>query len=106
MIHIHKKTGVEYDVGFCSDFDMTIITKFPVETSDDPVRLIDYYFGKYDPESTDMFIDNYLERQEGLKSGLQFLEGEYLINCIDGDFLEPGQKERLKNSIDTLKQIL
>ena len=106
MIHIHNKTGIEFDVGFCSDFDMSIITKWPTNSGDDPVELVDFYFGEYDKESTDRFIDDYLEKKENLKNGLEFLEGEYLINCIDGDFMTSEQKTKLENSIKTLKQIL
>jgi hypothetical protein len=106
MIHIHKNTGIEFDVGFCSDFDMSIITKFPNEPGDEPVILIDYYFGDYDPDTTDKYIDNFYKKQIGLQDGLKFLEGEYLINCVDGDFMEPDQKLKLKNSIEILKEII
>jgi hypothetical protein len=106
MIHIHKKTGIEFDVGFCNDFDMSIITKWPTNPGDDPIELIDYYFGEYDPETTDRFIDDYFEKMENLKNGLKFLEGEYLINCVDGNFMEPEQKTKLENSIETLKVIV
>lgn len=106
MIHIHKKTGVEYDVGFCDTFDMSIIVRFPIDPGDEPIRIINYYFGEYDPESTDYYIDEYLKNQESLKSGLKFLEGDYLINCVDGDFLEPDRKKELETSIETLKQLV
>jgi hypothetical protein len=112
MKHIHKSTGIEFDVSRLIDFDgrthdMCVITKWDVENDfeKEPV-IIDYYFGDYDPKVTDEYIDEFYKKQIGLQDGLQFLEGEYLINCIDGDFFEPDQKERLKNSIDTLKQIL
>ena len=106
MIHIHDKTGIEFDVGFCSDFDMSIITKWPTNPGDAPIELIDYYFGEYDPETTNHFIDDYFEKIENLKNGLKFLEGEYLINCVDGDYLEPKQKTKLEKSIEALKLIV
>ena len=106
MIHIHKKTGIEFDVGFCSDFDMSIITKWPTNPGDAPIEIVDYYFGEYDPEATDHYIDDYFERVENLKNGLRFLEGDYLINVTDGDYMEKEEAEKLKNSIETLKLIV
>lgn len=107
MKHIHNKTGVEYEVGFLSDFDMCVITKWDVENNYEkgPV-IIDYYFGEYDEESTDDYIDEYLKKIEGLKDGLKFLKDEYLINCVDGDFMEPDQKKKLENSIDIIKSMI
>jgi hypothetical protein len=103
---------VKYDVSRLIDFDgkthdMCVITKWDEEGNfeRDPI-VIDYYFGDYDKEVTDTCIDIYLEKQKGLKDGLKFLEGEYLINCIDGDFMEPEQKEELKNSIEVIKQLV
>lgn len=106
MIHIHDKTGIEFDVGFCSDFDMSIITRWPTNPGDDPIELIDYYFGEYDKETTDRFIDDYLEKKENLNNGLKFLEGEYLINVTDGNHMDTKSALKLKKSIETLKQIL
>lgn len=106
MIHIHNKTGIEFDVGFCSTFDMSIITRWPNNPGDAPIELIDYYFGEYDAETTDKFIDDYFEKMSHLKNGLKFLKDEYLINCVDGDHLSPEQKTKLENSIETLKIIV
>lgn len=106
MIHVHKRTGIEFDVGYCSDFDMSIITKWPTVPGDDPIELVDYYFGEYDKQTTDNFIDDYLEKKESLNNGLEFLEGEYLINVVDGDYMEKESAEKLKKSIETLKMVL
>ena len=112
MKHIHKSTGLEFDVSRLIDFDgkthdMCVITKWDVEHDfeSNPV-IIDYYFGDYDQEVTDQLIDDFYKKQVGLQDVLKFLEGEYLINCVDGDFMTPDQKKRLENSIETLKQIL
>jgi hypothetical protein len=112
MKHIHKNTGLEFDVSRLIDFDgrthdMCVITKWDVENNfeENPI-LIDYYFGDYDRELTDDCIDEYYRKQIGLQDGLKFLEGEYLINCVDGDFMEPDQKKSLENSIEVLKQII
>ena len=112
MKHIHKSTGIKFDVSRLIDFDgrthdMCVITKWDEENNfeKDPV-IIDYYFGDYNPILTDDLIDEYYKKQIGLQDGLKFLEGEYLINCVDGDCMEPDQKKRLENSIETLKQII
>ena len=112
MRHIHERTGVEYDVSRLIDFDgrthdMCVITKWDVENDYEhgPV-IVDYYFGDYNREDTDYYIDKYLKKQEGLKTGLQFLKDEYLINCVDGDFMEPPTKTKLEDSIETLKQVV
>lgn len=49
---------------------------------------------------------NELQKQEGLKLALKFLEGDYLINCIDGDFMSPEQKKDLERAIETIKQMI
>ena len=45
-------------------------------------------------------------QKEGLKLALKYLEGEYLINCIDGDFMSPKQKKELETAIKTIKQMI
>jgi hypothetical protein len=80
MEHLHKRTNTTYEVGTASDFDMTIITKWPdynsIDDDDDitgPV-IIDYYFGEYDPEATDYYIDRYLQKQESLAEALELFK--------------------------------
>lgn len=112
MKHIHKKTGTEYDVSRLIDFDgrthdMCVITKWDVENDfeNGPI-IIDYYFGDYNEEDTDYYIDQYLKKQEGLKLSQKYLEGEYLINCVDGDFMTPENKKELEESIETVKEMI
>lgn len=107
MKHIHRKTGVEYEVGFLSEFDMCVITKWDTEHNYEkgPV-IVGYYFGDYDKESTDYYIDQYLDKMEGLKDGLKFLKDEYQINCVDGNFMEPDQQKKLENSIYSVESIV
>lgn len=113
MKHIHEKTGQEYEVGRLDDFggatyDMCVITKWPDFESDKvegPI-IIDYYFGEYDKETTDYYIDKYFEKLEHLKKGLEFLKGDYLINVIDGDYMTKEEGDQLKNSISTLESMI
>lgn len=69
MKHIHKKTGIEYEVGSLVDFngmsyDMCIITKWSDDEDDleGPV-IVGYYFGPYDDKLTDTYIDDYLKNR-------------------------------------------
>lgn len=112
MKHIHEKTGKVFEIGRLIDFDgktfdINVITKWDEENDyeQSPI-IVDYYFGDYDKETTDEYIDLFIEKQKGLKKGLEFLEGEYLINCVDGDFMEPEQKKELENSIEVVKQMI
>lgn len=71
MNHIHKKSGKTYEVGVMNDFDgstydMCIITLWDPDCNESPT-LVDYYFGKYDPETTDYYIEKFLKKQETLK---------------------------------------
>lgn len=70
MTHIHEKTGQTFEVGRLDDFDgrtfdICVIVKWSeneTEELDNPV-IIDYYFGDYDKETTDDYIDQYLAKQ-------------------------------------------
>ena len=64
MTHVHKKTGLKFEVGFIKDFDMTVITLWPKDLMEGDIKFINYYFGEYDKESTDYYIDEYLAKQE------------------------------------------
>ena len=69
MRHIHTKTGVEYEIGRLVDFDgktydMCVITKWDTEKFEESPVIIDFYFGGYDKETTDEYIDMYLKKQK------------------------------------------
>ena len=74
MTHIHSKTGTEFQVGKVVDFDgkdydICVIFRFPDQPLEDDVEeleepeFVDYYFGDYDEQMTDDYIDGYLSRQ-------------------------------------------
>lgn len=82
MTHIHEKSGLEFEVGEYRDvdggktYDITIISYWKdaevegeLETS--PVELVNYYFGGYDEETTDRFIDRWLANRAKEISVLQ-----------------------------------
>lgn len=67
MTHVHKLTGIEFEVGSYmsksdrSTYDMTIISLWNTpDGSASELMLVDYYFGDYEPELTDKYIDNWL----------------------------------------------
>lgn len=78
MEHLHKKSGQKFEVGQYVDgdktYDITIISywKDP-ETQDvgSPVEIIGYYFGDYNEEDTDLYIDQWIENREKEKRVLQ-----------------------------------
>ena len=73
MKHLHKASGLEFECGELLDFpvngirrtyDMTVITLWKdSEESLEPPVIVDYYFGEYNAEHTDYYIDRWLERQ-------------------------------------------
>lgn len=96
MTHVHKSTGTKFEVGsYISDsdsstYDMTIITLWntPDGCSSDLI-LVDYYFGGYDPDITDKYIDNWLANNREDIDKLQLNE-KYLRYYLDTnrDYLE------------------
>lgn len=85
MRHIHERTGVEYEIGKLIDFDrktfdMCVITKWDTEKFEESPVIIDYYFGEYDKETTDEYIDGYLERQGYLKKAVNRMTNDRMIN--------------------------
>lgn len=63
MEHIHAKTGLKFEVGFMPDYDMSIIMKWNDEGEFMSTELIDYYFGEYDKQTTDNYIDRWLSEK-------------------------------------------
>lgn len=78
MKHLHKSSGLVFECGELIDiredgrnvrrtYDMTVITLWNHDcfNNDDirPPVIIDYYFGDYDEEKTDYYIDRWFERQ-------------------------------------------
>ena len=79
MKHIHEKTGTPFQVGRLIDFDgrtfdITVITLWDEEHDFEasPV-IVGYYFGDYDQEVTDDYIDMYIEEQNSLKKVVKYL---------------------------------
>lgn len=73
MQHLHKASGLYFECGELMEFpvngvrktfDMTFITLWQdVDNELTPPIIIGYYFGDYDPEITDYYIDRWFEKQ-------------------------------------------
>jgi hypothetical protein len=108
MKHIHEKTGVEYEVGRIIDFDgktfdMCVIMKWDTEKFEESPVIIDYYFGEYDKETTDDYIDQYLENQNQLKKSVKRMSDELLVNR---DVMEPEDVQDLEKTIESVTNMI
>lgn len=73
MTHLHKASGLYFECGELMDFpvkavrktyDMTVITLWGCTEGDpDSPIIIGFYFGEYDEETTNYYIDRWLEKQ-------------------------------------------
>ena len=109
MKHIHEKTGKSFEVGRLNDFDgktydINVITLWDEENDFElePV-IVGYYFGDYEKEITDIYIDMYLEEQETLKRTKKYLEDKKII---DEDYMEPEDVEELVKTIESVDSMI
>lgn len=108
MKHIHKKSGQEFEIGRLispqgGDYDITVITYWKdaeQELIGSPVVLVNFYFGDYDEESTDRFIDMWLDNRAKEISVLQ-ASNHYLDAYLttNRDVLEAPEIDRLEQAI-------
>lgn len=77
MKHKHKATGTVFEcgelieIGTNKTYDITVITYWPA--SGEQPTIIDYYFGEYDPETTDYYIDEWFTKRVRNNSWLDIL---------------------------------
>lgn len=107
MNHIHKKSGKDYEVGVMNDFDgstydMCIITKWDSSCEESPT-LVGYYFGKYDPEMTDYYIDKFIENQTQLKKSIKRMSDDLVVNR---EVMEPDDIQDLENTIKSVTDMI
>ena len=93
MKHLHKKSGQVFEVGSYispddnKTYDITIISywKDPEqEKVGSPVEIVGYYFGGYDQDDTDYYIDRWLENRNREISALQTAH-KYLSDYLEVD---------------------
>lgn len=109
MKHLHKATGLTFECGELIDrsdnstFDITVITFWhePAEDDDDfaPPILINYYFGEYNPENTDYYIDQWLKSARDCKD---VVDAYWLTNK---DVLEEPWRTKALSACETYKEI-
>ena len=109
MRHVHEKSSKAYEIGRLMDtdgksFDINVITKWDEENDfeQSPI-IIDYYFGDYDKNDTDFYIDEFVKKQGTLKQVVKYLEEQLLI---DHEFMKPEEVEKLQNTIKTVKEMI
>lgn len=74
MKHLHKASGKTFECGELMEFpangtrktyDMTVISLWEDDPNSDPqpVIIVGYYFGEYDEETTNYYIDQWFQKQ-------------------------------------------
>lgn len=93
MKHLHKSTGLAFDIGSIEDADgvhtynMTVIMYFG-ENSNPPI-IIGYYFGPHSEKDTDMYIDRWFENNDAETNVLE--ECHKLVHdhlMVNRDYME------------------
>jgi hypothetical protein len=104
---------MKFEVGYINDLDgrthdITIILKHndPESTNTAPYELVDYYFGSYDPDTTNTYIDKWLTKNNGeigrLTIARDCLNDYCLINGEDMDEYDYRTMMSAKNYINDM----
>lgn len=108
MTHIHKRSGLAFEIGTMDDtdgihtYDITVITKWDNEEDciGSGVEIVGFYFGEYDKDITDDYIDQFLERRQRdyslLNKAIKTFN-DYLVTNMD--VLEDYEIRNLRHSI-------
>jgi hypothetical protein len=112
MKHFNEKTGKNFEIGRLVDsdggtYDINVITKWDEENDyeQSPI-IVDYYFGDYDKDDTDNYIDQFLKRQETLKTVLKHLNARLEVDGHYFETEEPDEFEKLKQAIESVKEMI
>ncbi len=111
MTHKHQSTGKEFEIGTLKDldgvhtYDITVVTKWTDPESDElpPVRFINYYFGEYDKDDTDFYIDKFIEQQQQLLKAIKHLEN---LRQINSKFMSLDEIYDLNMTIESMYQMI
>lgn len=109
MTHLHKRSGHTFEVGRLDDidgnktYDITVISYWKDADTQDvgsPVELIGYYFGDYNPEDTDFYIDRWFDNRAKeisvLQAGQHYMDAYLTTN---EDVLERADIDRLQEAL-------
>lgn len=97
MKHLHKASGQTFEVGEYIDgdktYNITVISYWKdadTQGVGSPVEIIGYYFGDYNEEDTDFYIDKWITNREKEIRVLQIAKkcvNDY--HTIDKEYLDP-----------------
>lgn len=116
MTHLHKASGLYFECGELMDFpvkdarqtyDMTVITLWGCTEGDpDSPIIIDFYFGEYNAETTDYYIDRWLEKQSTKEMWRKFV-GD-VKDIVDAYWLTNHEvlEDDYKNKVQTVRTSL
>lgn len=114
MTHVHKATGMKFEcgelieIGTNKTFDMTVITHWPSDC--EPPIIIGYYFGGYDPEAVDFYVEDWLIKRAKDAAWLETLVDAYNIvrayKITNEDVLEEPMRDNVERTINVLKKTL
>ena len=101
MEHTHKSTGLVFDCGTIPEFDITVITYWRQPDVDDlvPPILVSFYFGEYEADATDYYIDQWLKSVVDCKD----IVDAYLLT--NEDVLEEPWLSKALNAVSTFKEV-
>lgn len=114
MTHFHEASRQKFEVGEYRDsnatYDITIISywKDPeTQGVGSPVELVGYYFGGYDKDATNVYIDRWIANRNKEKDALMLAE-KYLRAYLEvnRDFISLHEIDELDRGIDECQELL
>lgn len=124
MKHLHKASGLVFECGELIDiredgrnvrktYDMTVITLWTHDSFNDDVQppvIIDYYFGEYNEETTNYYIDRWFEKQSTCNMWRKFVgDVKEIVDAYwltNHEVLEEDYKRKVQTVITGLDNML
>ena len=125
MKHLHNKSGLYFECGELIDrvanetYDITVITLWhdPNEDVVLPPELVNFYFGEYDPEHTDYYIDRWFEERAAHNEFLKLVrdckgivDAYWLTNedvLVDNEYDDTRSKvQRVRDELKKLLEVI
>lgn len=124
MTHLHKSSGLYFECGELMEFpvngirktyDMIVITLWGC-SEDDPEApiIVGYYFGEYEAETTDYYIDQWFQKQSFVRVPTNIVrdcndivEAYWVTNedvLTDDEYSD--MRSKVKRTLTNLKEIL
>lgn len=110
MKHYHKSSKQTFEIGFVEEFDITLITRWNSAESEahlSPITLVGYYFGEYDEEATNHYIDRWISDNDKnvkvLQAAIKYIEA-YLV--VNGELCTLEECDYMKQAITDARELL